>query len=159
MLLQGVVRNLGAFNFDSPICKEPNMSTQQSSTQAAPASSGNLRAGTLGFAEVISQSIANVSPTFTPSINVTAIAALAGAGTWLIYGLSTIGLLLVSMSIIALEPDSVGRFVLYLYLARAWTDGWRHCRLGLDRGLRGHGDGGGRRRRDVRAERVFGLGH
>jgi hypothetical protein len=59
------------------------MSTPQSSTQVAPtapASSGGLRAGTLGFPEVIGQSIANLSPTFTPSINVTAIAALAGAG-------------------------------------------------------------------------------
>ena len=75
----------GAFDFDLPIYQERNMSTPQSSTQsstpAAPAQPGGLRAGTLGFSEVIGQSIANLSPTFTPSINVTAIAALAGAGT------------------------------------------------------------------------------
>ena len=75
------VEKLNPFDFDSPIYQEPNMSTPQNSTQAAPASSGGLRAGTLGFPEVIGQSIANLSPTFTPSINVTAIAALAGAGT------------------------------------------------------------------------------
>src|SRR5579864_9759287 len=100
------------------------MSTPQSSTQAAPAapapaSSGGLRAGTLGFAEVIGQSIANLSPTFTPSINVTAIAALAGAGTWLIYGLSTLGLLLVSMSIIALSSRIASAGSFFIYISRA----------------------------------------
>ena len=94
-------------------------STPQSNTQAAPVSSGGLRAGTLGFAEVIGQSIANVSPTFTPSINVTAIAALAGAGTWLIYGLSTLGLLLVSMSIIALSSRIASAGSFFIYISRA----------------------------------------
>ncbi|MDB5782241.1 APC family permease [Caballeronia mineralivorans] len=94
-------------------------STPQSSTQAAPAASGGLRTGTLGFAEVIGQSIANLSPTFTPSINVTAIAALAGAGTWLIYGLSTLGLLLVSMSIIALSSRIASAGSFFIYIARA----------------------------------------
>ena len=94
------------------------MSTQ-STTQATPASSTGLRAGTLGFAEVIGQSIANLSPTFTPSINVTAIAALAGAGTWLIYGLSTLGLLLVSMSIIALSSRIATAGSFFIYISRA----------------------------------------
>src|SRR5471030_1331223 len=94
-------------------------STPQNSTQAAPASSGGLRTGTLGFPEVIGQSIANLSPTFTPSINVTAIAALAGAGTWFIYGLSTIGLLLVSMSIIALSSRIASAGSFFIYISRA----------------------------------------
>src|SRR5579872_499690 len=96
------------------------MSTPQSTTQAAAsAPSGGLRAGTLGFPEVIGQSIANLSPTFTPSINVTAIAALAGAGTWLIYGLSTLGLLLVSMSIIALSSRIASAGSFFIYISRA----------------------------------------
>ena len=97
------------------------MSTPQSTTQSAPAPapSGGLRAGTLGFPEVIGQSIANLSPTFTPSINVTAIAALAGAGTWLIYGLSTLGLLLVSMSIIALSSRIASAGSFFIYISRA----------------------------------------
>lgn len=94
-------------------------STPHSTTPAAPPASDGLRAGTLGFPEVIGQSIANLSPTFTPSINVTAIAALAGTGTWLIYGFSTLGLLLVSMSIIALSSRIATAGSFFIYISRA----------------------------------------
>ncbi len=95
------------------------MNMRQTGTHAEAVSSSDLRSGSLGFAEVIGQSIANLSPTFTPSINVTAIAALAGAGTWLIYGLSTIGLLLVSMSIIALSSRIASAGSFFVYISRA----------------------------------------
>ncbi|RQS07321.1 APC family permease [Burkholderia sp. Bp8998] len=93
-----------------------NSSTQRISK---PAQDAGLRHGSLGFSEVIGQSVANLSPTFTPSINVVAIAALAGTGTWLIYGLSTIGLLLVSLNIIVLASRVATAGSFFIFIARA----------------------------------------
>ena len=51
---------------------------------------GSLRSSSLGFFETIGQSIANISPTFTPALTVVAVAALAGQASWLVYGLAVV---------------------------------------------------------------------
>ena len=73
---------------------------QQPTSVSSP--SADLRSSSLGFMETIGQSLANISPTLTPSLNVVALAALAGAGSWLVYGLSTLGLMFVSLNIAVL---------------------------------------------------------
>ncbi|MHB8247477.1 MAG: APC family permease [Acidithiobacillus sp.] len=65
-----------------------------------------LRGSSLGFIETIGQSLANISPTFTPALNVVAVAALAGQGSWLVYGVASFALLFVGLNIAALA----GRF-------------------------------------------------
>ena len=44
-----------------------------------------LRPECLPFSEVIAQSIANIAPTVTPTINAALVFASAGTGTWFTY--------------------------------------------------------------------------
>ena len=54
---------------------------------------------TLGFAGVLGQSIAGESPTATPALNIALVFAAGGGGTWLVFLISTLVILLVSLNI------------------------------------------------------------
>lgn len=94
------------------------MSAPQQAT-GAPSGGTDLRSHSLGFMETIGQSLANISPTLTPSINVVAVAALAGTGSWLVYGLSTLGLLFVSLNIIVLASRFAAAGSFFIFISRA----------------------------------------
>jgi amino acid transporter len=70
----------------------------------------------LSSVELYGQSIANVGPSLTPTLNITVVAALAGPGSWAAYLVATIGMMCVAASIGALarrHPQS-GSFFLYI---------------------------------------------
>ncbi len=58
-----------------------------------------LRSTCLSFVEILSQSVANISPTLTPVVIVPFVFASAGNGTWLTYLVATAALMLVGLSI------------------------------------------------------------
>jgi amino acid transporter len=93
-----------------------NVMQQRTSVSSQPA---DLRSSSLGFMETIGQSLANISPTLTPSINVVAVAALAGAGSWLVYGLSTLGLMFVSLNIAVLASRFAAAGSFFIFISRA----------------------------------------
>lgn len=75
-----------------------------------------LKGSNLGFMEAIGQSLANISPTLTPALNVSAVVALAGQASWLVYGIATIALLLVGMNISTLASrfSAAGSFFVFI---------------------------------------------
>ncbi len=80
-------------------------------TIAKPA---QLKHGALSLPETIGQSIAVVAPTFTPALNITVVAGLAGIGSWLSYLIATIGCVFVGACIATLakrHPESGSYFV------------------------------------------------
>lgn len=62
----------------------------------------------LGFPGVLGQSIAGEAPTATPAVNVALVFVAVGSGTWLVYALSTLAILLVSMNIAPLARATSG---------------------------------------------------
>lgn len=78
-----------------------------------------LRKDSLSFMEVIGQSVANVSPTFTPAFAVTVVAGMAGSAAWLVYVLATISLVIVGLNVgkLASRIPSAGSF--FIYASRA----------------------------------------
>lgn len=77
-----------------------------------------LRSECLPFSEVLAQSIANIAPTVTPTVNAALVFASAGAGTWFTYVLATIGLVFVSININQFARRSASPGSLYAYIAR-----------------------------------------
>src|SRR5947209_5855242 len=63
------------------------------------ASPSGLRRDYLSFAEVFSQSVANIAPSATPALIVPLVFVSAGNGTWLSYLLATITMLLVAVHV------------------------------------------------------------
>ncbi|MBD2102559.1 APC family permease [Leptolyngbya sp. FACHB-261] len=86
------------------------------STRSGAAS--GLRSECLSFRETLAQSIANIAPTATPTINAPLVFASAGKGMWLAYLIATIGLVLVGMSINQFARRSASPGSLYAYIAR-----------------------------------------
>ena len=79
-----------------------------------------LRSGTLGLVEVVGQSLAAISPTLTPALNITVVAGLAGIGCWMAYLLGTLGVVIVASSVGTLasrHPESGAYFV---YIGRTF---------------------------------------
>jgi len=62
----------------------------------------------LGIPGVLGQSIAGEAPTATPAVNVALVPVAVGSGTWLVYALSTLANLLVSMNIAPLARATSG---------------------------------------------------
>ncbi|MBW4661486.1 MAG: APC family permease [Drouetiella hepatica Uher 2000/2452] len=77
-----------------------------------------LRPDCLPFSEVISQSIANIAPSVTPTVNAALVFASAGTGTWFTYVLATIGLTFVGLNINQFAKRSASPGSLYAYIAR-----------------------------------------
>jgi amino acid transporter len=81
-------------------------------------SSSSLRADCLPFPEVLAQSVANIAPTVTPTVNAALVFASAGNGTWLTYLIATLGLVFVGMNINQFAQQSAAPGSLYMYIAR-----------------------------------------
>lgn len=88
-------------------------------TKSAIRSVGSgLRPDCLPFSDVLAQSIANIAPTATPTINAALVFASAGVGTWFTYVLATIGLIFVGLNINQFARRSASPGSLYAYIAR-----------------------------------------
>jgi amino acid transporter len=77
-----------------------------------------LKATCLSFPEILSQSVANISPTLTPVIIVPLVFASAGQGTWLAYLFATVGLVLVGTNINQFTRRSATPGALYAFVTR-----------------------------------------
>jgi amino acid transporter len=76
----------------------------------------HLRGNSLSFAETVGQSIANIAPTLTPTINISVVVGLAGVGAWLSYLIATIGLLFVAgnIGVLARRHALAGSYFVYI---------------------------------------------
>ena len=83
-----------------------------------------LRKDSLSFLEALGQSVANLSPTFTPAVAVTVVAAAAGTASWLVYVLATISLVIVGINIgkLASKISAAGSF--FIYVSRTLGPFW-----------------------------------
>ncbi|MGB8701163.1 MAG: APC family permease [Thermosynechococcaceae cyanobacterium] len=77
-----------------------------------------LRSNCLPFPEVLAQSVANIAPTVTPTVNAALVFASAGNGTWLTYLIATVGLVFVGLNINQFAQRSAAPGSLYMYIAR-----------------------------------------
>ncbi|MBW4639723.1 MAG: APC family permease [Gloeocapsa sp. UFS-A4-WI-NPMV-4B04] len=77
-----------------------------------------LRSQCLSFPEILAQSVANVAPTATPTVNLALVFASAGNGTWLTYVIATIGLMFVGMNINQFARRTASPGSLYAYIAK-----------------------------------------
>jgi len=80
--------------------------------------SSGLRSECLPFSEVLAQSVANIAPTVTPTLNTALVFANAGVGTCLTFVFATIGLVFVSININQFASRSASPGSLYAYVAR-----------------------------------------
>lgn len=87
-------------------------------TGSAAAGRHGLKATCLSFPEILSQSVANISPTLTPVIIVPLVFASAGQGTWLAYLFATVGLVLVGTNINQFTRRSTSPGALYAFVTR-----------------------------------------
>ncbi|MBD3881632.1 APC family permease [Phormidium tenue FACHB-886] len=87
-------------------------------SEARSSSASGLRPDCLPFSEVLAQSIANIAPTVTPTVNAALVFASAGTGTWFTYVLATIGLVFVGLNINQFARRSASPGSLYAYIAR-----------------------------------------
>ncbi len=75
-----------------------------------------LRSNALGLIETIGQSLAAISPTLTPALNITVVAGLAGLGCWLSYFIGTVGVVIVaaSVGVLAARHREAGSYFVYV---------------------------------------------
>lgn len=100
-----------------------NASANTAANSAAAASASGeprLKVGSLTMMESLGQSIANIAPTLTPALNVTVVVGLAGAGSWIGYLISTIGLLFVGASIATLAKRHPLSGSYFIYIGRTF---------------------------------------
>jgi amino acid transporter len=83
-----------------------------------------LRKDSLSFIETLGQSVANVSPTLTPALSIAVVAGAAGVGSWFVYLLATIAMLVVGYNIgrLAQKIPAAGSF--FLYVSRTLGPSW-----------------------------------
>ena len=79
-------------------------------------SAHRLRSNALGLIETIGQSLAAISPTLTPVLNITVVAGLAGIGCWLSYAIGTLGVVIVaaSVGVLAARHREAGSYFVYV---------------------------------------------
>jgi amino acid transporter len=75
-----------------------------------------LRSNALGLVETVGQSLAAISPTLTPVLNITVVAGLAGIGCWLSYLIGTVGVVIVAASVgmLAARHREAGSYFIYV---------------------------------------------
>lgn len=83
-----------------------------------------LRKDSLSFLETLGQSVANVSPTLTPALSVAVVAGAAGTGSWFVYFLATVAMLVVGYNVgrLAQKIPAAGSF--FLYVSRTLGPSW-----------------------------------
>src|ERR1700722_9813655 len=77
-----------------------------------------LRRDHLSFAETLTQSIASLSPTFTPAIAVAVVGGMAGTAAWVVYVVATIMLIIVGLNISKLAKYIPAAASFFLYVSR-----------------------------------------
>lgn len=77
-----------------------------------------LRSKSLGLPTLVSQSIANVSPTFTPALNVAVVAAIAGPASWFVYLVAMLAMLCVAANVAVLARRHVQAGSYFVYIGR-----------------------------------------
>lgn len=100
-----------------------------------------LRAGYLGYAEVLAQSIALISPTMTASLIIPYAFSVSGEGTWLAYLFATVMLLFVVFNLNQFARRSAAPGSMYAYIGRGlgarvgvlsgWTLLWCYLFIGI----------------------------
>jgi len=75
-----------------------------------------LRRDSLSFVEALGQSVANVSPTFTPALAVSVVAGMASTASWLVFLCATIAMVIVGINVgkLAARIPSAGSFFIYV---------------------------------------------
>ena len=78
----------------------------------------------LSIVEAMGQSICSLSPTFTPALGVAVVGGMAGSGSWLVYTLAMISLVIVGINIgkLAKRIPAAGSF--FLYISRTLGPSW-----------------------------------
>ena len=94
------------------------------STGTQAAAPTGLRRDYLSFAEVFSQSVANIAPSATPALIVPLVYASARNGTWLSYLLATITMLLVAVHVNYFARHSSSPGSLYTFVSRGMGESW-----------------------------------
>ncbi len=79
----------------------------------------------LGFAGVLGQSIAGESPTATPAVNIGIIFLAVGSGSWIVFAISTLAILLVSLNIAPLARSASAAGSLSDFVGRGLGGTWR----------------------------------
>ena len=79
----------------------------------------------LGYAGVLGQSIACVAPTATPAVNIALVFVAVGSGTWLVFLISTVAILLVSWNIAPLARSGSSTGSLSDFVGRGLGETWR----------------------------------
>jgi amino acid transporter len=76
----------------------------------------NLRPGALSLLEIVGQSLAAVSPTLTPALNISVVASLAGTGCWMSYLIGMLGVIIVAgnVGVLASRHPEAGSFFVYI---------------------------------------------
>lgn len=98
------------------------MATRATDTQRCAAS--GLRREYLSFWEVVSQSVANVSPSATPALIASLVFASAGNATWLTYAVATLAMLLVTLQVNAFARRSATPGALYTFCLKGLGATW-----------------------------------
>lgn len=88
------------------------------STEESTQSYG-LRRGVLSPIQTLAQSISTIAPTCTPTINIPLVFALAGNGTWLVYVLAMVGILLIAACVSRFARYSASPGSLYKYVSES----------------------------------------
>jgi len=75
-----------------------------------------LRSGALNLIETVGQSLAAISPTLTPALNISVVAGLAGLGCWMSYFIGTLGVVIVagSVGVLASRHPEAGSYFVYI---------------------------------------------
>ncbi len=83
-----------------------------------------LRKDSLSFMETIGQSVANVSPTLTPTLVVAVVVGMAGTASWLVYIAATIAMVIVGVNVgkLAKRIPCAGSF--FIYVSRSLGPSW-----------------------------------
>ncbi len=83
-----------------------------------------LRKDSLSFIETIGQSVANVSPTLTPTLVVAVVVGMAGTASWLVYIAATIAMVIVGINVgkLAKRIPCAGSF--FIYVSRSLGPSW-----------------------------------
>lgn len=96
-----------------PSLDDPALATNISGIPAVP--SYGLRRAALSPMETLAQSVSAIAPTTSPAMTIPLVFALAGNGTWLVYLLATVCILLVALCISSFARHSASPGSLYVY--------------------------------------------
>src|ERR1051326_5643224 len=100
------------------------MRKMATSAKAAAGATSGLRREYLSFWEVVSQSVANVSPSATPALIASLVFASAGNATWLTYAIATLAMLLVTWQVNVFGRRSATPGALYTFCLKGLGATW-----------------------------------